>query len=221
MRYLYLHGWCSSPQSAKAAFFRQRFAERQLELLTPDLNLPDIQSLTLTRQLQQAQALIQNEPEVTVIGSSLGGLTALFLAEQCLQIKRLLLIAPALNFYHCALRSLGQQQHVKWQASGVLSVPPHYGCPEHSLLNYHFLEDIKQYQASQEHLQRPVPGLVFHGRQDTDLDWQDTQAFCASRPYLAFHALEGGHSLYEAREQIWQLSEAFLLAGGKGEAVVG
>lgn len=207
MRYLYLHGWCSSPQSAKAQFFQQRFAACNTELVIPDLNLPDFQTLTLSRQLEQCHALIQDSSEVTIIGSSFGALTALFLAENNPQIKRLLLLAPAMNFYHHALRLLGKKQHAQWQANGVLPVL-HYADNEQRLLNYAFLEDLQDYQESD--LQRPVTGLVFHGKQDEVIACADTQAFCAERPYLKFHALDADHSLGNVMETIWQKAEAFL-----------
>jgi len=207
LKYLYLHGWCSSPQSTKAQFFHQRFTECGVELSIPDLNVPDFQTLTLTRQLQQSQALIQDWSEVTLIGSSFGGLTALLLAEHYPQIKRLLLLAPAINFYHHAMRLLGDKQHAQWQADGVLAVP-HHGYSEPRLLNYHFLEDLSQYQ--ENHLQRPVPGLVFHGQHDEVIDYADTQNFCASRSYLEFHVLNADHGLGGVLEEIWQHAEPFL-----------
>lgn len=40
MKYIYLHGFASSPDSAKARFIRDRFLEKQIALIVPDLNNP-------------------------------------------------------------------------------------------------------------------------------------------------------------------------------------
>ena len=50
--YIYLHGFASSPQSSKAIYLRDRFAEINLNLEVLDLNQGDFTHLTLTRQIQ-------------------------------------------------------------------------------------------------------------------------------------------------------------------------
>ena len=87
MNFFYLHGWASSPYSSKAQYFKQCFEEKNLLLSIPDLNQPDFSTLTLPRQLSHVKALLPTTP-VTLIGSSLGGLTALWLAQQCPQVER-------------------------------------------------------------------------------------------------------------------------------------
>jgi predicted esterase YcpF (UPF0227 family) len=88
--YIYLHGFASSPDSAKAKYFRERFWDLGIDLKTPDLNQNDFSGLTLTRQLNQIETEflptqssqsptenVKNLGGVTIIGSSFGGLTAL------------------------------------------------------------------------------------------------------------------------------------------------
>jgi hypothetical protein len=97
--YIYLHGFASSPQSSKAQYLRDRFSQWGLNLNILDLNGGDFSRLTLTRQIQQTQAIFPPAHiPVTVIGSSFGGLTAAWLAEKCPQIQRLILLAPAFGF---------------------------------------------------------------------------------------------------------------------------
>ncbi|MFM7437244.1 MAG: YqiA/YcfP family alpha/beta fold hydrolase, partial [Snowella sp.] len=48
MKYIYLHGFASSPDSAKARFIRDRFVEKQISLSVPDLNQNNFSELTLT-----------------------------------------------------------------------------------------------------------------------------------------------------------------------------
>tara|TARA_R110000868_G_scaffold269680_2_gene529037 strand:+ start:22527 stop:23135 length:609 start_codon:yes stop_codon:yes gene_type:complete len=78
---LYLHGFLSSPQSLKAqetlAYFRRQGLESALRL--PELPFAPADAITLAAdQLQQLQ---QRYERVCVIGSSLGGFYATWLAE--------------------------------------------------------------------------------------------------------------------------------------------
>ena len=97
--YIYLHGFASSPDSAKAKYFRERFSYLGIDLKTPDLNQNDFSGLTLTRQLNQIETEflltqssqsptenVKNLGGVTIIGSSFGGLTAAWLAQRQLSV---------------------------------------------------------------------------------------------------------------------------------------
>ena len=75
---VYLHGFASSPQSLKATFFAERFAEKGILFFCPDFNRPAFSTLTVSRMLQQLGEHISTLPptEVVLIGSSLGGFVA-------------------------------------------------------------------------------------------------------------------------------------------------
>ena len=111
MTFIYLHGWASGPFSNKARFFSQHFAQQGLTLQTPDLNQNDFFHLTLSRQIEQVKNLLSDQA-VTLIGSSFGGLTALWVAEQCQQVKRLVLLAPALDFSTRCLTLIPEAQRI-------------------------------------------------------------------------------------------------------------
>ena len=109
MDYIYLHGFASSPNSAKAQYFHSAFAELAIDLKIPDLNQGNFSQLTITRQIEQILAFFPPTPTpVTLIGSSLGGLTAALLAEKSLQVQRLVLLAPAFEFLSHWLPQLGE-----------------------------------------------------------------------------------------------------------------
>ncbi|NEQ67728.1 MAG: alpha/beta fold hydrolase, partial [Symploca sp. SIO2D2] len=99
MKFVYLHGFASSPESRKAVYLNQAFANLEISLDVPDLNQGDFSHLSITRQLLQLEAMLpETETPVTLIGSSLGGLTAAWLGQQLAQIQRLVLLAPAFDF---------------------------------------------------------------------------------------------------------------------------
>ncbi|MDM8548072.1 YqiA/YcfP family alpha/beta fold hydrolase [Candidatus Venteria ishoeyi] len=199
MKYVYLHGWGSSPQSAKAQYFLDSFALHNIPLQIPDLNWPDFFSLTLSRQIQQLSHLLKQQEQVTIIGSSLGGLTALWLAEYLPQVQRLVLLAPALNFVANAKRQLRPEAYQQWQEQGWLTVQ-HYSRQQDCKLHYQFLENMLAY--TDQNLQRPLPTLLFHGVFDEVIPLHDSQDFVTKRPWVDFFPLQDDHSLMSSLPKI-------------------
>lgn len=205
MQFIYLHGFASSPDSAKAKYLRDRFATVQIELKTPDLNQNDFSHLTITRQLHQVAALFPLSTPVTLIGSSLGGLTAAWLAERQLQVERLILLAPAFGFLAHWLPQLGVEKLQQWQKEQYLTVY-HYGESRSLPLSYQFVLDAAQYR--DEQLLRSVPTLILHGTQDEVISIQASRDF-AHRPWVELIELNSDHSLGDVMPEIWQAIQTF------------
>jgi uncharacterized protein len=88
---LYLHGFRSGPQSAKAETMRRECAARDMRFICPQLPDAPARAVELVRQLAS-----QSPPgELAVIGSSLGGFFATWLAERI--ACRAVLINPAVD----------------------------------------------------------------------------------------------------------------------------
>lgn len=216
--YIYLHGFASSPDSTKAKYFRDRFYSLGIDLKTPDLNQKDFSHLTLTRQLDQIETEFLQAPssesvenlknlgEVTIIGSSFGGLTAAWLAQRQLSIKQIVLLAPAFQFLSHWLPQLGQQQLEKWQSEKYLPVY-HYGEQRYLPLNYEFVADMAQYP--EEKLMRSVPTLILHGKHDTIVPIQASRSFLDNRPWVKLIELEDDHSLGNVLAEIWEAMQKF------------
>jgi predicted esterase YcpF (UPF0227 family) len=209
--YLYLHGFASSPQSAKAQYLSDRFHALQLQLITPDLNQGDFYHLTLTRQLRQVQAILSANPTIsTLIGSSFGGLTAAWMGEQCRQVERLVLLAPAFQFLTQWLPRLGAEQMQRWQTTQSLSIY-HYSEQQMLPLNYNFVSDLARYQEIQ--LRHPVPTLILHGQQDEVIPVQASRDFAAQRPWVQLIELNSDHALGNVQAEIWQAIREFCQLG--------
>lgn len=201
--YIYLHGFASSPQSAKAIYLRDRLSSLKI----PDLNQGDFSHLTITRQIKQIAAEFPPNPmPVIVIGSSLGGLTAAWVGEKYPQVQRLVLLAPAFEFLTHWLIRLGEEQLQQWQTEQYLPVY-HYGEKRSLPLHYQFVTDAAQYQ--DEQLQRPIPTLILHGRHDEVIPIAASRDYAASRPWVEFIELEDDHSLGNVLPEIWELIKAF------------
>ena len=86
---IFLHGLDSSGSGTKGRFFSVRY---------PDMVRPDFHG-TLQERLRQLYGLVEKATDLVVVGSSFGGLMAACLAiDQPEKTRRLVLLAPALNF---------------------------------------------------------------------------------------------------------------------------
>lgn len=108
---VYLHGFLSSPDSQKAQQLAQYFTERnmQQQLLIPTLDFEPEQAikqaLAAIHSLQQQEGIEQ----VCVIGSSLGGFYATYLAQK--ENIKAVLINPAVRPFELFDKYLGPNKH--------------------------------------------------------------------------------------------------------------
>jgi len=212
LRYLYLHGLGSSPNSAKAKYLQARFRSRGLVLERLDFNLNsagafDFAGLSLTRNLVRvAEAMACSAEPVTLIGSSLGGLTAAWAAQDCLQVERLVLLAPAFEFWPVWRSKLGTEAIRHWQETGTLK-QFHYGQGNPQVLGYGFVEDLDQYDESK--LLRSLPTLILHGLHDETVPIQASRNYAATRDWARLIELDSDHGLGNSVSQIWRSLQAF------------
>ncbi|MEA5566312.1 YqiA/YcfP family alpha/beta fold hydrolase [Anabaena sp. UHCC 0399] len=212
-QYIYLHGFASSPKSNKAQDISDRFAKNQIPLKIPDLNAGDFSELTISRQIKQVAAAFSDDSvPVTLIGSSLGGLTAAHIAQQYLQVERLVLLAPAFEFLSHWLPNLGDEAIQRWQQEQYIMVH-HYGEGRSLPLSYNFVTDATKYYQTQLH--RPIPTLILHGKQDEVIPIIASRYFMGSRPWVELVELDSDHALSNVTEEIWQAIQQFCqLSGG-------
>jgi hypothetical protein len=117
---LYLHGFRSSPQSFKARLLAARMAElgRSDEWRCPMLPVSPLEALAVAR----AQVAGIADDDVTVIGSSLGGYFATYLAEK--HGWRAVLLNPAVLPQRDLSAYLGEQP--LWHGGGSIVVEPRH-----------------------------------------------------------------------------------------------
>jgi len=109
---IYLHGFNSSPKSSKAqqlcAYFdAQQLGEKGVELLVPDIDhQPEVAIAQISSLIEQAAG-----SNILLIGSSLGGYYAVYLAQKyphCVAV----LVNPAVYPYRLLAQMLGEQQNL-------------------------------------------------------------------------------------------------------------
>jgi uncharacterized protein len=209
MRVLYLHGFASSPQSSKAAFFAHQLAARGIQFEAPDLNAPDFSTLTVSRMLEQAGLVIGASGDaVTVIGSSLGGFVAVQAAIRFpARVQRVVLLAPALEVHGDRLSELGDRGLDAWQSSDRLDVF-HYAYGRTMPVHYELYADAARYSAFDAQLAQPVQ--VFQGRRDAAVDPDTVERWAATRPQVELHMLDDDHQLHGSLNYIWKEMDRFL-----------
>jgi hypothetical protein len=209
LRAIYLHGFASSPRSSKAAFIGRQLRAHGIEVHTPDLNLPDFSTLTVTRMVGETEGLIDASDEpLVLIGSSLGGFVAVNVAARWpSRVQYLVLLAPAIDFAGPLMGEFGQTAIDDWQRAGSVHVF-HFGYGRLMPIHHELYADARRYDAL--HARLPMPVIVFQGRRDTAVDPATVAAWCEARPHVQLHLLDDDHQLASSLDDIWEKIAAFL-----------
>jgi pimeloyl-ACP methyl ester carboxylesterase len=212
MRFLYLHGFASSAASRKARFFSDKLHERGIRLECLDL-APDFENLTISGQLAVLDKAARGE-QVALIGSSLGGyLAALYAAKHPDSVKRLVLLAPAFEFYQLWEKELGPVKLREWREKRTMPVY-HFGQGRQASVGFQLMEDAVRYPGFPDFRQ---PCLLLHGLGDEAVPFESSARFVAKHlDHAQLIPLDSGHELTDVLNEIWKASEHFLLHGHTG-----
>jgi uncharacterized protein len=218
-RFVYLHGFASSPSSRKARFFEERFRELGIGLEVPDLAEGNFRNLTLTAQLniiaRVSHGVSNDDEPVSLIGSSMGGYLAALYAARHPEVEKLVLLAPAFSFASRWPETLGEDAMQQWKRTNTLQVF-HYSEGRQVELGYQLVEDARQYEAHPDVAQ---PVLIFQGRHDTVVPPEYAVTFAERHPNTRLRLLDSDHELTNVLDTMWIETEEFLF-GGKFDAVI-
>jgi uncharacterized protein len=206
LRYVYLHGFASSPASGKAQFFRRKLAEEGIELEIPELDGGNFHELSISAMLGVMERLLRGEPAV-LIGSSMGGYMAALYASLHEEIDRVVLLAPAFGFVQRWHLALGEPIMQLWRETGERTVL-HYGRNEMATIGWQLISDGEQWPEEPSFGQ---PGLIFHGENDDIVPVDYSRAFVEKNPHVELVEKDSDHELKNVLEELWQESRAFLL----------
>jgi len=158
---LYLHGFRSSPQSSKAMLLGEAARARGLAYLCPQLPASPAQSAQLALTLAQEMLRNPSNPDaLTVVGSSLGGYYANWLAERlgC----RAVLLNPAVYAARDLVSQVGT--HTNYHDDAPFTFKPEY---------------IDELAALAAPVTRPQRYFLFACTGDEVLDWREMAAYYA------------------------------------------
>jgi len=153
---LYLHGFRSSPQSFKAHLFAQHMAALGLEknYLCPQL------PASPKAAIQLAQHLLQNyvSEQITLVGSSLGGYYATWLAEQL----------------GCRAVLLNPMVHIPYDMDQFIGATTTYHSNEVFEFKRDYVDELRA--LATEQTTQPARYFLFAATGDELLDWRDMEA---------------------------------------------
>lgn len=200
-RFLYLHGFGSSPAAKKGVAFSEYFAPRGIAFERVDLRVPSGDRLRLSAMIEAARARVGDR--AIVVGSSLGGLTASRLAEREPRVAALVLLAPAFQLarrWRAALPGFDA-----WQRTGFRTVTSSSGDVHE--LDYGFVEDVEAVDVGFPDVR--VPTLIFHGRGDESVPIEHSREFVARHPHVRLIELDDTHELVASLPIILPEAERF------------
>ncbi len=209
MRFVYLHGFASGPQSRKARWFGEILSEAGARMIVPDLPEGRFRDLTIGGQLGVIERACGSGP-VTLIGSSLGGYLAALHAARHGNVERVVLMAPAFGFANRFAAAVGDEQLALWERTGSIEVPHHADdCLRE--LGWQLMEDARRYEDEPDFRQ---PGLIFHGVHDTVVPVEYSRRFAAAHANVELIELDSGHELTDVMDRMGAETLRFLdLAG--------
>ncbi len=206
--FIYLHGFLSGPTSIKGKFFEKSFAAVGHRLLIPDLNGDDFSQMTISSQLLLVDSLLDSlSGKIVLLGSSLGGFLAAFIAGKYDNVVKVVLLAPAFDFATRYFQRLTPAQKQEWQRTGFIHLyHSHYR--EHRALGYGIVDDAQKYQDMP--LNRKTPALIFHGLNDESVPYQISLDYVKNHPTAELMLLQADHGLHDHLEKIWKHIKIFL-----------
>lgn len=196
---LYLHGFGSGPLSAKGLAIKRRLQGHIASFTIPDLEEGDFFNLTMMLLWERALAAIARVPPdgapLVIIGSSLGGYTAAWLAasgQLSNRVTGMLLIAPAFKFTTRWTTLLGEDGIVAWRSEGRRSFF-HHGRARDEWLSSAFLDSCEGLPEIPG--PPPVPTVIVHGQQDETIDWRHSRAYADQMGPIELYLVDGDHRL--------------------------
>ena len=209
---LFLHGFASSAQSTKARYFREKLkAFPQVEFHAIDFNPTptDFEYVTTTGRINRLRqyTLDHHLGNVSIIGSSYGGLIALHYAHRFGGVEKMLLLAPGLTWLS---GGLSDKQLEQWEKAGAAPVS-HSAFGKEVPIRYDLQVDGLRYL---EPVPPASPVIIIHGHNDKTVPIEPSRAYAAEFPdSVRLIEVDADHDLNGHLEFIWEYVQSFLLEG--------
>ncbi len=207
VRWLYLHGFASSPQSTKARAFAAWGEQRGLAIEALDLRVPSFEHLRFSAiKARVREAIGGGRDRAVLIGSSLGGLTACRVAEEDARVCAVLAMAPAFRLAETWRARMGASDWEAWRREGTVDVDD-FGTKQKRPLDFGFVEELETLDADPADVRVPV--LVVHGTKDEVVSIERSQTWARGRRNVRLVEVDDGHELGASVPRILAEADAF------------
>lgn len=212
--WLFLHGLGSDREGAKASRFREWVVSRGHGFLSFDFtghgdSGGGTRGLSLSRNLRdaaRAAAFAERESagsEVLLIGSSMGGIAALWHAAlRPGSVAQVFAIAPAFRMAARLAASLSATERAAWARRGFLPIPVGERVLE---VGWDAVADEEDYPTERLAALLRIPALLLHGAEDAVVPVGLSRDFAAAAPTADLIEIEDGdHRLTEERDFLFE-----------------
>ncbi len=193
VRFIYLHGFASSPYSNKAKAFKTLFGKKGLSLTIPDLDGGNFECMTLSSQINIIENLLDMDKNAryALIGSSMGGYLAALVSQLRKEIEAIYLMAPAFEFLTRWNLKI-EKQFGKNNIPDTIKVF-HYRQNREVIFKTKIFEDAKKWEKIS--FLRKLPIRIAHGLHDDSVPIEVSRRFIASHPWGTLEELDSDHGL--------------------------
>ncbi len=224
--WVFLHGFGSDRQGGKPSRFRDWLHRRGPGFAAYDCtghgdSGGDCRGLSLSRNLEDLGRVLaclgeRSSGPITLIGSSMGGITALwYAARHPRMVEQVYAIAPAFLMFSRFRAGLPPGEAEAWEASGRLSAPVGDTVLE---VGWEAVTDERRYPTGELADELQVPTRIFHGSDDEVVPVSLSRDFAADCPVADLVEIDGGdHRLHEFRDFLFEsMWDEPLVPGGRG-----
>jgi pimeloyl-ACP methyl ester carboxylesterase len=205
-----LHGFTSSGRSTKARYLREKLKVfPQVEFHAIDFNPTpaDFEYVTTTGRIDRLRQYVLDHRlgNVSIIGSSYGGLIALHYAHRFSGVEKMLLLAPGLTWLSWGL---SEKELEQWEKTGAAPFF-HRAFGKEVSIRYDLQIDGLRYLES---IPPASPTIIIHGRGDRTVPIEPARAYAADFPdSVRLIEVNADHDLNGHLELIWEYVKSFLL----------
>ncbi len=177
-----IHGFSSTKDSG-AKYIAEKLAKRKINSIRIDLDdrgksEPRFGETTISSYVKTVNSTISyvkrlGYKDISLLGTSLGGLIAMATALKYRDIKKLILRAPVADYYELLLKRFNKNILTKFKKQGFY----YYIRPDGEKLRvlYNFIEDSKKYSMYKKVKNIKCPVLILHGTKDQIVNYRTSQ----------------------------------------------